>query len=124
MKKLILMLMLCMPLATFAQKFGHVNAQDIMQSMPEFIKARGEVEFILDDYDNAAILPIEVKSGKDYTIHRALNTFLSNPHYRVHHAYVLSNAKEIRQEGYVTYLPIYYVMFIKENPPKEVILNL
>ena len=87
-------------------------------------KARGEVEFILDDYDNAAILPIEVKSGKDYTIHRALNTFLSNPHYRVHHAYVLSNAKEIRQEGYVTYLPIYYVMFIKENPPKEVILNL
>ena len=87
-------------------------------------KAHGEVEFILDDYDNAAILPIEVKSGKDYTIHRALNTFLSNPHYRVHHAYVLSNAKEIRQEGYVTYLPIYYVMFIKENPPKEVILNL
>ena len=37
---------------------------------------------------------------------------------------VLSNAKEISQEGYVTYLPIYYVMFIKENPPKEVILKL
>ena len=38
------MLMLCMPLATFAQILGHVNAQDIMLSMPEFIKARGEVE--------------------------------------------------------------------------------
>ena len=85
-------------------------------------KAHGEVEFILDDYDNAAILPVEVKSGKDYTIHRALNTFLSNPNYRVQQAYVLSNAKEIRQEGYVTYLPIYFAMFIKENPPKEVIL--
>lgn len=85
-------------------------------------KAHGEVEFILDDYDNAAILPIEVKSGKDYTIHRALNTFLSNPNYRVKQAFVLSNAQEIRQEGYVTYLPIYFEMFIKENPPKEVIL--
>lgn len=39
MKKLVLMLMLFMPLATFAQKFGHVNAQEIMASMPEFIKA-------------------------------------------------------------------------------------
>ena len=76
----------------------------------------------MDDYDNAAILPVEVKSGKDYTIHRALNTFLSNPNYRVQQAYVLSNAKEIRQEGYVTYMPIYFAMFIKENPPKEVIL--
>ena len=52
MKKLILMLMLCMPLATFAQKFGHVNAQEIMQSMPEFIKARGEVEAAAKQYDN------------------------------------------------------------------------
>ena len=85
-------------------------------------KAHGEVEFILDDYDNAAILPIEVKSGKDYTIHRALNTFLSNPNYRMKQAFVLSNAQEIRQEGYVTYLPIYFTMFIRENPPKEVIL--
>ena len=85
-------------------------------------KAHGEVEFILDDSDNAAILPIEVKSGKDYTIHRALNTFLSNPNYRVKQAFVLSNAQEIRQEGYVTYLPVYFAMFIRENPPKEVIL--
>lgn len=85
-------------------------------------KAHGEVEFILDDYDNAAILPIEVKSGKDYTIHRALNTFLANPNYRVKQAFVLSNAQEIRQEGYITYLPIYFTMFIRENPPKEVIL--
>ena len=52
MKKLILMLMLFMPLATFAQKFGHVNAQEIMSSMPEFIKARGEVEAAAKQYDN------------------------------------------------------------------------
>ncbi len=52
MKKIILMLMLFMPLATFAQKFGHINAQDVMQSMPEFIKARGEVEAAAKQYDN------------------------------------------------------------------------
>ena len=46
------MLMLFMPLATFAQKFGHVNAQEIMASMPEFIKARGEVEAAAKQYDN------------------------------------------------------------------------
>ena len=38
MKKLILMLMLFAPIATFAQKFGHVNAQAVMESLPEFIR--------------------------------------------------------------------------------------
>lgn len=53
MKKLILMLMLLAPVATFAQqKFGHVNAQAVMESLPEFIKARGEVESQAKIYDN------------------------------------------------------------------------
>lgn len=52
MKKLILMLMLFAPMATFAQKFGHVNAQAVMESLPEFIKARGEVEAQAKQYDN------------------------------------------------------------------------
>lgn len=52
MKKLILMLMLFAPVATFAQKFGHVNAQAVMESLPEFIKARGEVEAQAKQYDN------------------------------------------------------------------------
>lgn len=52
MKKLILMLMLCMPLATFAQKFGHINAQEVLSSMPEFIKVRGELEATAKQYDN------------------------------------------------------------------------
>lgn len=52
MKKLILMLMLFAPIATFAQKFGHVNAQAVMESLPEFIKARGDVEVQAKVYDN------------------------------------------------------------------------
>lgn len=54
MKKLVLMLMLCAPLSMLAQnaKFGHVDAQSIMQSLPEFIKARGELEAQAKQYEN------------------------------------------------------------------------
>lgn len=52
MKKLILMLMLFAPMASFAQKFGHVNAQAVMESLPDFIKARAEVEGQAKAYDN------------------------------------------------------------------------
>ena len=52
MKKLVLMLMLLAPMTMFAQKFGHVNAQDVMQSMPEFIKARGEIEALQKQKEN------------------------------------------------------------------------
>ena len=44
MKKLVLILMLCAPMTMFAQKFGHVNAQEVMASMPEFLKAKGDIE--------------------------------------------------------------------------------
>ena len=52
MKKLVLMLMLLAPMTMFAQKFGHVNAQEVMQSMPEFIKARGEIEALQKQKEN------------------------------------------------------------------------
>ena len=53
MKKLILMLALCATLSTFAQqKFGHLNSQEIMSQMPEFIKARGEIEAQAKTYEN------------------------------------------------------------------------
>lgn len=52
MKKVIMVLMLMAPMATFAQKFGHVDAQSIMQAMPEFIKARGDLEAQAKEYEN------------------------------------------------------------------------
>ena len=45
-------MMLCAPLTVFAQKFGHVDAQAVMQSLPEFIKARGEIEALAKQYEN------------------------------------------------------------------------
>ena len=75
-------------------------------------KQKGEVDFLIDDYDNLTVLPIEVKSGKDYSIHRALDRFMANPDYRVQSALVLSNEGESRTENATTYLPIYFIMFL------------
>ena len=75
-------------------------------------KDKGEVDYIIDDYQNLATLPIEVKSGKDYSIHSALNNLVSNDAYNIQKAYVLSNERLVKQKGKIIYLPIYYVMFI------------
>lgn len=72
----------------------------------------GEVDFLIDDYDALSILPIEVKSGKDYTIHCALNKMLSNTDYGIKKGIVLSNNREIKRKGGIVYLPIYYAMFL------------
>ena len=75
-------------------------------------RTKGEVDFLIDDYDSLSAVPIEVKSGKDYTVHSALNTFVSNEDYHVKKAIVLSNEREITTKNKITYLPIYNIMFI------------
>ena len=74
-------------------------------------RSKGEVDYLIDDYDSLSAVPIEVKSGKDYTVHSALNTFVKNEDYHVKKAYVLSNERIISQKGKITYLPIYFIMF-------------
>lgn len=76
-------------------------------------KHNGEVDFLIDDYDSLSTVPIEVKSGKDYTIHSAIDRFISNADYHINHGKVLSNAREVRMEEGITYLPVYYVMFME-----------
>lgn len=78
-------------------------------------RSKGEVDYLIDDYDSLSAVPIEVKSGKDYTIHSALNTFVSNEEYHIQKAYVLSNEREIARKGKITYLPIYFVMFFQNG---------
>lgn len=75
-------------------------------------KKNGEVDFLIDDADNLSNIPIEVKSGKDYTVHSALNKFLSVKDYNIKRAYVLSNSRDVVTKDGVTYLPVYYVMFL------------
>lgn len=78
-------------------------------------KQKGEVDFLIDDYRNLTVLPIEVKSGKDYDEHSALDRFLSVKDYGLTEAAVLCNEREVRKDGGVTYMPVYYCMFYKHN---------
>lgn len=78
-------------------------------------KKNGEVDYLIDDYDNMSVAPIEVKSGKDYNVHSALNHFLQVEEYNIRKAYVFSNTRETSTTNGITYLPIYYVMFLQQS---------
>ncbi|MBQ3633938.1 MAG: ATP-binding protein [Paludibacteraceae bacterium] len=72
-------------------------------------KKQGEVDFLLEQDDE--IIPLEVKSGKDYQRHLALNNLLSNPEYAIRRAIVLCNGNMALQ-GEVLYAPVYMTMFL------------
>ena len=78
-------------------------------------KQRGEVDFLIDDYDSLTVLPIEVKSGKDYKVHSALDRFIATPDYHISRAVVLSNEQKVYDDNGITYMPVYYVMFFKNQ---------
>lgn len=88
-------------------------------------KQKGEVDYLIDDFNNLTVLPLEIKSGKDYMVHSALNKFLATPEYHIHNAIVLSNEQIVYNEHGITYLPIYYCMFFKKyeiNTDEELII--
>lgn len=82
-------------------------------------RKNGEVDFLIDDYHNLAAMPIEVKSGKDYTVHSALSKLLGNEDYNISRGVVLSNSREVRIVGGVVYMPVYYIMFWDVNEADE-----
>ena len=86
---------------------------------------KGEVDYLIDDYDSLTTVPIEVKSGKDYTVHSALNTFVKNEDYHIKKAYVVSNERTVTNNDKVWYIPVYYIMFFDAalgNSKKEVVI--
>jgi len=76
---------------------------------------KGEVDYLFDDYDSLSAVPIEVKSGKDYTVHSALNTFVKNEDYHIKKAFVVSKERTVTTKGKITYIPIYYIMFFQNS---------
>ena len=78
-------------------------------------KQKGEVDFLIDDYDSLSVIPVEVKSGKDYMVHSALNGFLKNDDYGAKYGYVFSNERITTEKNKALYMPIYYVMFLKPD---------
>lgn len=78
-------------------------------------KKNGEVDFLIDSVDLLSALPIEVKSGKDYYIHTALNNLLKVDEYKISNGIVFSNEEKVYNNGNVIYMPIYYVMFLRSS---------
>lgn len=72
----------------------------------------GELDFLIEQ--GMSVVPIEVKSGKDYYVHSALSKALSNANYQIDKAYVLSNSNT-RKEDRIIYLPVYLAMYIKDK---------
>lgn len=75
-------------------------------------KSLGEVDYLIDDYDNLSILPLEIKSGKDYLYFKALPKLLKEPNYRIQNGYVFSNNQEVKIDEKIIFMPIYYIMFL------------
>lgn len=67
-------------------------------------KKQGEVDFVIEY--KGEVLPIEVKLGKDYKRHSALDNLLTNENYDIKEAYILCNGN-VERTGKRLYLPIY-----------------
>lgn len=101
---------------TAQELFCHGFAGDLHNLYYFNNKKQGELDFVIEQ--NGMVIPIEVKSGKNYERHNALNNILSNMDYNIQKSYILSNGNlEIR--GHKIYVPIYMLMFIHKHPATE-----
>ncbi len=86
-------------------------------------KKTGEVDYLIDDMEHLSVLPLEIKSGKDYQVHSALDKLLQVKEYNIHEAFVLSNAQQVEEKNGITYLPIYYVACLEPNNAEKRMLT-
>jgi hypothetical protein len=75
-------------------------------------KKRGELDFVVEQ--GGKVLPIEVKSGKGYTYHRALSNIMDCEEYNLTEALVLNN-DNLSVDGRIAYVPVYMVMFLEKE---------
>lgn len=78
-------------------------------------KKFGELDFVTEY--QGRVLPIEVKSGKDYKRHSALSNVMKNVNYSMNEAFIFTNYN-VEDEGNYVYYPIYMLMFLKAEDIK------
>lgn len=90
---------------------------------PYFCKKKniGELDFLIEM--DGKVVPIEVKSGKAYKTHKALDHFMNVSDYHIEKAYVFSTGN-VEEDGKVTYLPIYMCYLVKEQSIGKLIVDL
>ena len=84
-------------------------------------KKLGELDFVIEE--NGEILPIEIKSGKDYYRHNAIDNVLNHAEFEIDRGYVFCNGN-VETADRLTYFPIYMLMFIqKKELPDEILFH-
>lgn len=100
--------------------FGSVYENAIAQELsahgfPLFYYAsreHGEVDFLVERMGK--VLPVEVKSGKHYQRHRALNRMMDVTDYAIPEAVVFDD-EVVKVESRVFYTPVYMAMFLEHE---------
>lgn len=84
-------------------------------------KKQGELDFVVEY--QGKVLPIEVKSGKGYTRHHALDNVLETPRYGIEEAIVFCN-ENVQKKGNIVYMPVYMAGMLKKETQKEYVYSL
>ena len=79
-------------------------------------KKQGELDFVVEHAGH--VLPLEIKSGKDYTRHNALSGVMANPAYHIPAAFVFHGGNVSVREK-ITYYPVYMLMFLRKPEPEQ-----
>lgn len=104
----------------FGAVYENVAAQELRAHGFELYyfnsKKQGELDFLIEN--NGEVLPIEIKSGKDYTKHAALSNVMENKNYEIPKAYVFQN-NNVKIRENIIYYPIYMLMFVERSGLKD-----
>lgn len=105
--------------------FENAVAQQLLANDfdPYFCKRSkvGELDFLIEL--SGKVVPIEVKSGKRYKSHKALDNYMNIEDYHLEKAYVFSTFN-VEKEGKIIYLPIYMSYLLKEPKIDQLIVDL
>ena len=110
----------------FGAVFENFVAQELVTHVfePKYYNSskHGEIDFVVEH--DGHVVPIEVKSGKHYARHSALSRLMSDPEYDYPQAFVF-NDKASKTEGRISYLPIYFLSFLRPTPlPEKMIFDI
>lgn len=84
-------------------------------------KKFGEVDLVIEK--NGNVFPVEVKSGKEYARHRALNNIMAHPEFTIPEAVVFCN-DNLSVVNSVVYAPVYMMMFVHKEAVANVVFQL
>lgn len=103
--------------ANFGAIFENFAAQELhSHGYPLYYfnsKKQGELDFVIEH--ECSVLPIEIKSGKNYKRHNALSNVMTNPDYAMKEAVVFTSGN-VEIQGNILHLPVYLLMYLR---PKE-----